>query len=190
MEDSFIEQAGFTKAYERGHCKLFVIRITLEMEHGIAQFLTEKTNVIFDLRAFWTMGIVKAIHAATAHQVLIHPLEHDISHAGITHQVIAIVTVFIELMQIDVIQTCAAVEHAIINDEAFEVEYAERFAGVNRDTINRHIYARVLLRHAAIPVGISVRCGCTNTAALSAMPVHQDANIQFRALTFGLVYRA
>ncbi|MNP36120.1 hypothetical protein D3C76_1294840 [compost metagenome] len=102
---------------------------------------------------------------------------------------IAIVTVFIELMQIDIIQARAAIQHAVINNEAFEMEDTECFAGVNRNTINRDFYARVLLRHAAIPVGIGVGCGRTNTAALGAVPVNQDAYIQFRALTFGLVYR-
>ena len=69
---------------------------------------------------------------------------------------VAVVAVFIELMKVNIIQTCAAVQHAVINDEALEMENAERFTGINRDAINRYIDARIFLRRAAIPVGIGV----------------------------------
>lgn len=44
------------------------------------------------------------------------------------------------LMQINIIQAGAAVEDAVINNKAFEMENAERLPSVNRHAVNGDIY--------------------------------------------------
>jgi hypothetical protein len=121
------------------------------------------------------------------YQVFINPVEHDIGHLWITNQVVAVVAIFIELMKVDIIQACAAVQDAVINDEPFKMKDTECFTGINGYAINRDIDARIFLRRAAIPVCISIGSSCADTATLSAMPVNQYANIQFRTLTFSFI---
>ena len=45
----------------------------------------------------------------------------------VANALVAIITILIVLMQVNVVQTGAAVENAIINDKAFEMEDAESF---------------------------------------------------------------
>ncbi len=90
------------------------------------------------------------------------------------------------LMQINIIQAGAAVEDAVINNKAFEMENAERLPSVNRHAVNGDIY-RIFIGHPTIPVGIGIRGGGADTATLSAVPVHQNADIQFRTLAFGVI---
>ena len=69
---------------------------------------------------------------------------------------VAVVAIFIELMKVAIIEAGAAVKHAVINDEPLEMKNAERFTGIHRDAINRHVNARIFLRRVAIPVSIGV----------------------------------
>ena len=85
-----------------------------------------------------------------------HPWINDIGHLRITDQMVAVIAIFIELMKVDIIEAGAAVKHAVINDEPLEMKNAERFTGIHRDAINRHVNARIFLRRAAIPVSIGV----------------------------------
>ena len=89
-------------------------------------------------------------------QIFINPVEHDIGHLRITDQMVAVIAIFIELMKVDIIEAGAAVKHAVINDEPLEMKNAERFTGIHRDAINRHVNAGIFLRRAAIPVSIGV----------------------------------
>jgi hypothetical protein len=68
MENSFVQQAGFTQTDQRRDRQLIVIRIALEMVRSITQLLTEQTNIIFDFRAFRTLSIIKTIYAASLNQ--------------------------------------------------------------------------------------------------------------------------
>ena len=100
---------------------------------------------------------------------------------------VAVIAIFIVLVQIHVVQARAAVEHAIIDDKAFEMQHAQRLAGIHRHAVDRYADVRVFLRHAAIPVGVSVRGFHADASALRAMPVHQDADVKLRALTLGFI---
>ena len=106
---------------------------------AIAELLAILADVIFDLRAFWPIGPVKAVNATPLHQVIFNPVEHHISHFTIANALVAVVAILIVLMQVNIIQTGAAVENAVINDKTFEVEDAERFPGIDRNAINRDI---------------------------------------------------
>ena len=75
----------------------------------ITQLLTEGANIVFDFRAFRTLGIVKAINTTAMDQIFINPVKHDIGHLRITDQMVAVVAIFIELMKVDIIEAGAAV---------------------------------------------------------------------------------
>jgi hypothetical protein len=156
MEDSLVQQAGFAQTDQWRNGELFVIGITLEVIDRVAQLLAEGTHVVFNFRAFRALRIVKTVYAPAMHKVFINPVEHDVRHLRIADKMIAVVTVLIELMKIDIIQTGAAVQHAVINDKSFEMQHAQRFAGIHRHAVNGHIDARIFLRRAAVPVSIGV----------------------------------
>ncbi|MNP14957.1 hypothetical protein D3C76_1072960 [compost metagenome] len=187
MIDGFIQQAGFPQAHQRRNGKLFVICITLEMIDRITQFLTEKADVIFDFRALWTMRIVKAIHTTAMYKVLIDPVKHDVRHLFVADQVITVVAIFIELVQVNVIEAGTAVQYTVINDETFEMQNTKRFTCVYGHSVNTNINPWVFLRHTAVPVSIGIGRCRTNSTALRAMPVNQYTNVKFRALAFSFI---
>ncbi len=90
-------------------------------------------------------------------------------------------------MQIDIVDAGAAIQHAVINNEAFKMQYAECFTGIHRHAINGNLDTGILFCGAAVPVRVGIGCSSTNAPTLCAMPVNQHANIEFRALTFGIV---
>ncbi|VTM87712.1 Uncharacterised protein [Raoultella ornithinolytica] len=177
MEDGFIQQARFAQADQRRDRQPIVIRIAREMIAAVTQFLAVLADIVFDFRAFRAIGAVETVYAAAFNQIVFDPIEHHIGHFAIANTLIAVVTILIMLMQIDIVQACAAVQDAIIDNKTFEVQHAEGFPGIDRHAINRDIDAGVFLRHATVPVGIRVRCRCANTSTLGAMPVNQNANI-------------
>src|SRR5690606_34482450 len=128
----------------------------------------------------------ETIYAATLHQILFDPAQHHIRHLWIANKLVTVITVFIVLMQVNIIQTGAPVKHAVINNEAFIVEYAKRFTGINRYAVNRYLDARVFLGHTTVPVGIRIGCRRADASTLSAVPVNQYANVQFRTLPLGI----
>lgn len=156
------------------------------MVAAVAELLTVLANVVFDFRAFWPIRSVETVNAAPLNQIVVDPVEHDVRHFAVTDALIAIIAILIMLMQINIIQAGAAVEDAVINNKAFEMENAERLPGVNRHAVNGDIY-RFSLAIRTIPVGIGIRGGGADTATLSAVPVHQNADIQFRTLAFGVI---
>lgn len=101
----------------------------------------------------------------------VHPFEHGIGQRGITDELIAVVAVFVVLMQVNVINAGAAVEQGIIDNETFQMQYAHCFASINRNAIDWNHVIGMLLGHLAIPVGVSnTACG-TNATPLRAVPV-------------------
>lgn len=144
---------------------------------AVPKFLAVLTDIIFNFRAFWAIGSVEAIHAAAFDQIMFDPVEHHVGHFAVANALIAVIAILIVLMKINIIQAGAAVEHTVINDETFKMQYAEGFAGIHRHAVNRDINARIFLRHAAVPVGVGVGCRSANAPALGSVPVNQDTNI-------------
>lgn len=95
---------------------------------------------------------------------------------------ITVVAIFIVLMQVNIVQAGTAIKYAIVDDKAFKVQNTKGFTGIDWNAINRNIYARIFLRHAAVPVSVSVRCRSANASTLCTMPVDQHPHIQFRTL--------
>ncbi len=187
MKDSFVQQAGFPQAYQRGDGEFFVTGGADKMVAAVAELLTVLANVVFDFRTFWPIRSVETIHTASLNQIIVDPVKHDVRHFAVSDALIAIIAVLIMLMQINIVQAGAAVEDAVIDNKAFEMENAERLPGVNRHAVNGDLYARIFSGHPAIPVGVGVGGGGADTATLSAVPVHEDANIQLRTLTLGVI---
>lgn len=110
------------------------------MVAAVAELLTVLANVVFDFRASWPIRSVETVNAAPLNQIVVDPVEHDVRHFAVTDALIAIIAILIMLMQINIIQAGAAVEDAVINNKAFEMENAERLPGVNRHAVNGDIY--------------------------------------------------
>ena len=102
---------------------------------------------------------------------------------------ITVVAIFIVLMQVNIVQAGTAIKYAIVDDKAFKVQNTKGFTSIDWNAINRNIYARIFLRHAAVPVSVSVRCRSANASTLCTMPVDQHPHIQFRMLPFSLIQR-
>ena len=154
-----------------------------------AQILTELAGFIFDFRAFRPLMLIEAMHRFRLLQIPIDPFKHGVGQLRITDQLIAIVAVFIMLMQVNIVQAGAAVEQRIVNNKAFEMQYAQCFAGIDRDAVNRNRDIGILARHLAIPVRIGHAFSVTDAAALCPVPVHQHADIQRWPRAFGGVER-
>ena len=157
------------------------------MVAAVAELLTVLANVVFDFRAFWPIRSVETINAAPLNQIIVDPVEHDVRPFAVTDALIAVITVLVVLMQMNIVQAGAAVEDAVIDNKAFEMENAERLPGINRHAVNGDIHTWVFIGHPAIPVGIGVGGGGADTTTLSTVPVYQNADIQFRTLAFGVV---
>ena len=102
---------------------------------------------------------------------------------------ITVVAIFIVLMQVNIVQAGTAIKYAIVDDKAFKVQNTKGFTSIDWNAINRNIYARIFLRHAAVPVSVSVRCRSANASTLCTMPVDQHPHIQFRTLPFSFIQR-
>ena len=92
---------------------------------------------------------------------------------------ITVVAIFIVLMQVNIVQAGTAIKYAIVDDKAFKVQNTKGFTSIDWNAINRNIYARIFLRHAAVPVSVSVRCRSANASTLCTMPVDQHPHILF-----------
>lgn len=90
------------------------------------------------------------------YQVLINPGKHDVRHLFVANKVVAIITIFIKLVQINIINAGAAVKDTVINDEPFEMQNTKRFTRIDRYAVDTHIYTWIFLSHAAVPVCIRV----------------------------------
>ncbi len=104
--------------------------------------------------------------------MVINPFEHGVSQGGVTDELIAVVAVFIMLVQVDVINAGTAVKQHVINNETFKVQYAQRFTRIHRDAVHRNHAVGMLLGHLTIPVGVSDAARGTNAPALGAVPVN------------------
>src|SRR5699024_12663177 len=100
---------------------------------------------------------------------------------------ITVVAIFIVLMQVNIVQAGTAIKYAIVDDKAFKVQNTKGFTSIYWNAINRNIYARIFLRHAAVPVSVSVRCRSANASTLCTVPVDQHQHIQFRTLPLWLI---
>lgn len=187
--NGFIQHALLAKPNQRRHRQLIVTGFTAEVVTGAAQGETEQTGLVFDLRAFRPIAAIEALYGAGGEQMLLDVIDQGIGQRLVGNQLVAIVTVFLMLMQIDVINAGAAVDHGIIDHEALQVQYAQRFAGIDRHAVDRHRLLWMLAGHGAVPVGVGIGGGGADAPALCAVPVDQHVDFQLGPLLLGLIQR-
>ena len=108
---------------------------------------------------------------------------HRIGQRLVIEHVVAVEPVLVELVQVHIVETGAAVDHAVINDEALEVQHAEQLAGLHRHTVNRHVGV-MGLRLGLIPGGIARLLARTDQSALGTQPIHHDHDFKLRSGRF------
>ena len=89
-------------------------------------------------------------------------------------------------MQVDVVQTGAGVDHAIVDDAAFEVQHPEQFAGLHWHAMNRDVQPAQLTL-GLIPGGIARLTPGPQQPAPGAEPVDHDGDLQAWPRGLGLV---
>ena len=117
-------------------------------------------------------------------QIVLHKMLHRVGQRLVVNHVIAIETVLVELVQVHVIEAGTAVDHAVVNDEAFKVQHPEQFTGLHRHAVNRHL--RVMCqRLRLIPGRIAWLLARANQSALSAQPIDHDHDFKLGPGGFG-----
>ncbi|MNZ83776.1 hypothetical protein D3C78_1025130 [compost metagenome] len=79
--------------------------------------------------------------------MLFDVIDQGIGQFTVSDQLVAIVTVFFMLMQVNVIDTGTAVNHGIVDNKTFQVQHAQGFTGVDRHAVYRHRQPRMLVCH-------------------------------------------
>jgi hypothetical protein len=77
-------------------------------------------------------------------------------------------------------------QHAVINNEAFKMQYAECFTGIHRHAINRTSTPKFsfAVRQYRSALVLDAAAQCAHAVRDAS---RQHANIEFQALTFGIV---
>lgn len=122
-------------------------------------------------------------------QIGINPSEHRICQCWIGNKLVAIVAIFIVLMQVNIVKTGTGIENRVINDRTFQVKNTQRFTGIHRNAVNGDRDILMLVGHLTVPVCVSSRGRGTNAATLRAMPVYQNTDIERGTSAFSGIER-
>ncbi|ULU26354.1 hypothetical protein DYST_03300 [Dyella terrae] len=116
---------------------------------------------------------IQSRHGITVAELLVHVGDHAVRQWLVADQVVAIQPVTAMLCEVDVVEAGAAVEHRVVDDEAFQVQHAEQFARLHRHAADYHALAETL---GVLPVhgGIAFAVALADQAATSAVPIDID----------------
>lgn len=186
MLNGVIEAVLFAEANQRRNGQLIIRKcLRCEMVCGLAQFHAEITDLIFDLRCFYAGFSIQFLYCLFRQQHFINKQLHRRSQFRIAQEVVTVITVFIMLIQIDIIDAGTAVNDGVVNNKAFQVQNTQCLAGIYRHPEDRDKQVWVRCRNGMIPVGVGGIRFCADTPALCTVPVNKDFNIQFRIGLFG-----
>jgi hypothetical protein len=90
--------------------------------------------------------------------------------------VVTVETVFVQLVQVDIVEAGSAVNDQVIDDETFQMQHAKQLPRLGGDAINRDFYG-MQIGLLAIPCGITIGFALADAATLGSVPVDQDAYI-------------
>ncbi len=130
------------------------------------------------------VGQVEAMHGFGCHQPVLHQVLHRIRQRCAVDQVVTVETVLVEFVQIHVVQAGAAVQHAVVDHKALEVQHAEQFAGLHRHAVDRHL-GGMALGHGLVPGAVARLFTGADQPALGAPPIDQHHDVQLRACGLG-----
>ena len=92
-------------------------------------------------------------------------------------------------LQVDVVEAGAAVEYSAVDDQPLEVHHAQDFAPLHRNAVNRHARPESF-GHLLIKRRVAGRTRFADQAALGAMPIDENGDLQLRLRRLGRVERA
>lgn len=76
-----------------------------------------------------TFRQIEPVHGLRRHHPP-HIIGHAVRKRGAMQFVVAVEAITVELLQVDVVQACAAIEHAIVEHKALQVQHAKQFTRV------------------------------------------------------------
>jgi len=101
---------------------------------------------------------------------------------------VTVEAVFIELVQVHIVQAGAAVQHAVIDHETLEVQHAEQLAGLHRHAVHRY-FGGVALSHRLVPGAVARLLARADQPALGAQPINHHHDVQFGPCGLGGMQR-
>ena len=99
---------------------------------------------------------------------------------------IAVETVAILLVQVDVVEAGTGVEHRIIEDEALEVQHAEQLTPLHRYAVDFDLVL-VAGSHLLIHQVVATLLALADQAALGTVEVDEHLDVESRVALLGLV---
>ena len=86
-------------------------------------------------------------------------------------------------LQVDIVEAGAAVEDFVIDDEALEMHDPHELAPLYRHPIDLDAGAEAA-RHFLVHAGVAGRTGLADQAALGAVPIDEDRDLELRLRSF------
>ena len=117
--------------------------------------------------------------------VIITGAAQGIGQGRTVYPAITIEPVLIMVLQIHVIDTGSAVKRNVVNDDSLQVQYAEEFTILHRDTEVRY-HRAVTRRHSAIKIDVPLPA-FTDQASLGTVKINNDFGIKLRNPGLSLV---
>ena len=151
---------------------------------GVLEAAAQVADVVAQAAGSRRVRQVEAMHGFGRHQSMFHQMLHGIGQRLAVDQVVAVEAVFVEFVQVHVVQTGTAVEHRVIDHEALEVQHTEQLAGLHWHTVYRHLSA-VTLSHFLVPGAVARLLAGADQPALGTQPVDHHHDLKLRPCGFG-----
>ncbi|RMS36689.1 hypothetical protein ALP71_03520 [Pseudomonas coronafaciens pv. garcae] len=117
------------------------------------------------------------MHGRGRQYFLLHQLLEGVGQRRAFYQVVTVKAVLVELVQVNVVDACAGIDHAVVDNAALEVQYTEQLTGLHRHAVDRHLFV-VFQVLRLIPGRVARLASGTDQATLRAEPVDQHYYIQ------------
>ena len=108
--------------------------------------MTQFFTIMADLRTdtfIVTHRLIEALHRTWIIEIVLDKFDKTICQIAVADFVVTIGTIFIELMQIHIIDAGAGVQNSVIKNRAFDMQYSEQFAGFDRYAVKSNIVFRI-----------------------------------------------
>lgn len=100
------------------------VGIMREAVLAMTQLVAEDADFLADA-AGGRRRLVEPEHRGVIEELLVHIAGHRIRQCLAADQVVTVEAVFVQLVQVDIVDAGAAVQHLLVNNQAFQVQHAE-----------------------------------------------------------------
>ena len=162
-----------------------VVRVVIA---GLGEHAPELRDGGTQLNRLRYLSAVERMYRRTQDEGRVEQSGQAVGERSVVDQVVAVEAVTPVPLQVDVVETRAAVENVIVDDQALEVQHAHQFAPLHRYAVNRDAGAEAF-GHAAIERRIALRLDLADQPALRAVPVDENRDFKLRLRLLGGVER-